>query len=335
MERITIIGVSPVGASIGLALMARNLRNTEVVITSRERSVMSAVSKMNAAHATVSGLRSAVDGAQLIVLDVPVSETREILEAIGPTLEPDAVVTDTTNIKEPVMKWASEYLRPDASFVGGHPLLKNIPDSVEEADASIFKDAKYTITPTDDVDDQAIRTVVGLVDAIGAQPLFLDPSEHDSYAAAMYHLPMIMSSAFVTTTAGSEGWREMHRLADTQFDSFGRHATNDPLDNEAVCISNPEAIVHWVDQLILELYNYRNEIKEGDEALVDRFARAFEYKAKWEANAVIPNNSPVLPTAGESMMTAMFGSKLSERLRSLRAKEDESDNKLSRIRRDR
>ena len=335
MERITIIGVSPVGASIGLALMARNLRNTEVVITSRERSVMSAVSKLNAAHTTVSGLRSAVDGAQLIVLDVPVSEMREIMEAIGPTLEPDAVVTDTTNIKGPVMKWASEYLRPDASFVGGHPLLKKIPESVEDADASIFKDAKYTITPTDDVDDHAIRTVVGLVDAIGAQPLFLDPAEHDSYAAAMYHLPMIMSSAFVTTTAGSEGWREMHRLADTQFDSFGRHATNDPLDNEAVCIANPEAIVHWVDQLILELYNYRNEIKEGDDALVDRFARAYEFKAKWEANAVIPNNSPVLPTAGESMMTAMFGSKLSERLRTLRAKEDDSDNKLSRIRKDR
>ena len=52
MERITIIGVGPVGASIGLALMARNLRNTEVVITSKERNVMSAVSKMNAAHVT-------------------------------------------------------------------------------------------------------------------------------------------------------------------------------------------------------------------------------------------------------------------------------------------
>ena len=334
MERITIIGVSPVGASIGLALMERNLQNTEVVITSKERSVMSAVSKMNAAHATERGLRAAVDGAQLIILDVPISETRDILEAIGPTLEPDSVVTDTTNIKGPVMKWASEYLRPDASFVGGHPLLKKIPGTVEEADASIFKDARYTITPTDDVDDQAIRTVVGLVEAVGAQPLFLDPDEHDSYAAAMYHLPMIMSSAFVTTTAGSDGWREMHRLADSEFDSFGSHATNDPLDNEAVCLSNPDAIVHWVDQLILELYNYRNEIKDGDEVLVDRFARAFEYKAKWEANAVIPNNSPTLPTAGESMMTAMFGSKLSERLRSLRASEDDPNNKISQRRRD-
>ncbi len=333
MERITIIGVSPVGASIGLALMARNLRNTEVVITSKDRGVMSAVSKMNAAHATERGLRAAVEGAQLIILDVPLTEMREIMEGIGPTLEPDTVVTDTANIKGPVMKWASEFLRPDASFVGGHPLLKNVPGSVEEADASIFKDAKYSITPTDDVDDHAIRTVIGLVEAIGAQPLFLDPVEHDSYAAAMYHLPMIMSSAFVTTTAGSDGWREMHRLADAQFDSFGSHATNDPLDNEAVCISNPGAIVHWVDQLILELYNYRNEIKESDEALVDRFARAFEYKAKWEADAVIPNNSPMLPTAGESMMTAMFGSKLTERLRSLRASEDDPDNKISQLRR--
>ena len=66
MERITIIGVGPVGVSMGLSLMKRKLNNTEIIISSGDRGVMSAVSKMNAANETVSNLRSAVEGAQQI-----------------------------------------------------------------------------------------------------------------------------------------------------------------------------------------------------------------------------------------------------------------------------
>ncbi len=335
MERITIIGVGPVGASIGLALMARNLRNTEVVITSSERSVNQTVSKINAAHRTESGLRAAVSGAQLIVLDAPIAEVRDLMEAIGPIVDPGTVVTDTSTVKEPVIRWAEEFLRQDASFVGGHPLLKRVPESVEEADASIFQGARYTVTPSETADEQAIRTVIGLVEALGARPIFLDPSEHDSYAAAMYQLPVILSSAFVTATAGSDGWREMHKMADTEFETFGRHATNDPLDNETLCISNPESLTHWVDQLILELYNFRNEIKEGDAALLERFIKAWELKAKYDADAVVPDASPTLPTAGESMMNAMFGSKLADRMRSLKSGEDETRRQFTYMRRNR
>lgn len=160
MERITIVGVGPVGVSIGQSLMKRNLKNTEVVITSGDRAVMSAVSKMDAAHKTIGGLRQAVETAQLVILDAPLGELHELMEVIGPSIEPGAVVTDTVSVKGPVMKWASEYLPSDASFVGGHPLLKEVPLSIEDADPAIFAGAKYTVTPGDSSDEQSIRTVV-------------------------------------------------------------------------------------------------------------------------------------------------------------------------------
>ena len=323
MERITIIGGGPIGVSIGQSLMRRNLSNTEVVITSGDRGVLSTVSKMDAAHRTVSGLGTAIDGAQLIILDTPIGELREMMESIGPSVDPGAVVTDTANIKGPVMRWAGEFLPKDATFIGGHPLLKAPPESLQEADPSVFAGAKYTVTPSEAADDQSIRTVVGLVEALGARPIFLDPSEHDSYAAAMHHLPVVMSSAFVTATAGSAGWREMHQLAESQFNSFGKHASNHPLDNEAMCMANPEALVHWVDQLILELYNYRNEISEDGDALLERFGKAWELRAKWEADAVVPRDGPNLPSARDSMMGAMLGSKLADRLSS--SKKDDDD----------
>lgn len=305
--------------------MKRKLNNTEVVITSGDRAVMSAVSKLEAAHRTIGGLRQAVEGAQMIILDAPLGEMRELMDAIGPSVESGAVVTDTSNVKGPVIGWAKEYLPSDTNFVGGHPLLKRAPVSLEEADPAIFAGGKYTVTPSDDADEQSIRTVVGLVEALGASPVFLDPAEHDSYAAAMHHLPVVMSAAFVNSTAGSDGWREMHQLAESEFDSFGRHAANDPLDNEAMCLAEPEALAHWIDQLILELYNFRNEIKDGRDELVERFVAAWEYRAKWEADAVVPRDGVRIPSAGESIASAMLGEKLAERLGAMRRKEEQPD----------
>lgn len=325
MERITIVGVGPVGVSIGLALMKRRLNNTEIVITSGDRAAMSAAKDMQAANQTISSMRNAVEGAHLIILDTPVAEMRDTMDSIGPYMEREAVVTDTCSVKTPVLRWANEFLPKDADFIGGHPLLKSPPHHMETASADIFKDTKYSIAPSDSAGEQSIRTVVGLVEALGATPVFLDPAEHDSYAAAMHHLPVILSSAFVTATAGSEGWREMHLLAESQFDAFGKHAANDPIDNEAVCLASRDALVHWIDQLILELYNYRNELKEDNDDLLERFIKAWEYRAKWESDAVVPREGTDLPTASEAMMSALMGERLARRLRVIRDRDEDKD----------
>lgn len=334
MERITIIGVGPLGASIGLGLMKRRLKDTEIVMSSGDRTVLNTLSKMGAANQTIGNLRSAVEGAQLIVLDTPIGEMRELLEAIGPILDDGAVVTDTSATKTPIIAWAETYLRDGVNFVGGHPLPKRMPNSFESADPSIFVDARYTVTPGKSADEASIRTVVGMIEALGSKPLFLDPSEHDSYAAAMHYLPLVMSSAFVNATAGSDGWREMHELADASFDTFSRLASNDPLDNEAVCLASPDALVHWVDQLIGQLYEYRNQIKEKDERLLERFVDSWELRARWEADAVVPDERTRLPSAAESMASAFFGEKLAKRMQSMRG-DDEDKKRFSYFRKKR
>lgn len=305
--------------------MKRRLNNTEVVISSGDRGVMNTVSKMGAADQTIANLRNAIDGAQLVVLDVPIGEMREMLEAIGPNLTEGAVVTDTCAIKTPILEWAEMYVRKGVDFVGGHPLPKRMPASIDSADPSIFTDARYTVTPGTATDETSVGTVIGLIEALGSKPLFLDPHEHDSYAAAMHYLPLVMSSAFVNTTAGSDGWREMYQLADTNFDDFSRLASNDPLDNEAVCLASPDALVHWLDQLIVQLYGFRNHIKEKDDQLLHSFVDSWELRARWEADAVVPDDGPRLPSARESMATAFFGEKLAMRLQGLRGEGQDKD----------
>ncbi len=322
MDRITIIGFGAYGASIGLGLKRSNLSNTEIIGTSRERSVMAAASKMEAVDRTIGNLGSAVENANLVILDTPITEIRELLEAIGPLVSDGCVITDTGASKVMVMQWAKELLPRGVNYVGGHPLLKNPAVDVEDAAPSLFEGVDYCIIHGDTVDKGSLRTVVNLVETLGAKPLFMDPREHDSYAVAMSFLPMVVSSAFVNVASRSDGWIEMHRLAASEFSEFSRLASTDPQDIEAACLANPDDLVHWIDQMITELYERRSQILNKDDNLLDTFVKSWEARARWEANAVVEDDRVKLPGAGESMASAFFGERLANRYKEITGSAD-------------
>lgn len=313
MERITIIGTSPVGVSMGLALMSARLKNTEIVGTSGDKRALSAAAKMGAYDKTETLLRPAVKGAQLIVLDLPFAEMREMLEAIGPIVDDGCVITDTCSTKVRVKDWADRFLPKGISFVGGHPLIKREHSMLEDATATLFQGAEYCVMPSASADQQSVKTVIGFIELINARPLFQDPHEHDSYVNAMELLPAVMSAAFTTTVSKSESWREMHKLAGDHFAQSARLSSTDPLDNEAACLANSESLVNWIDKFITELYDFRNMIKDDSEDLVQAFISAWEQHGKWEAGAIGRDDSNPLPSSRESMATAFFGERLTKR----------------------
>ena len=317
MERITIVGMGPIGASIGLGLLAANLSNTEVVGSSGNRRILSEVSEMGAVDKVIGRLSSAVDGAQLVVLDVPITKMKEVLEYLGPVLDDGCIVTDTATIKTSVIELADRHLPAGISFIGGHPLPKKQPKELNEADADLFHGTHYCVIPAKSADREAANTVVGMVEALGAHPLFLDPQEHDSYAAAMTYLPIVLSSAFVTATTGTIGWRDMHRLAASEFGKLSRLAADDPLENEAACLADTDSLTRWLDRMIAELYSYRNQINEQSSEFLDTLAKAKQARASWETDTVITDARPPMPNLGDTLATGLFGRRLVERYRQM------------------
>ena len=84
MERISIIGLGPMGASLGLALKQVKLNNTEIIGTDGDRDAVATAAKMGVVDESTRNLGSAMEGANLVIVTAPTNETREILEAIGP-----------------------------------------------------------------------------------------------------------------------------------------------------------------------------------------------------------------------------------------------------------
>ena len=324
MERITIIGIGPIGMSIGLGLKAAGLSDTEIMGTSGDRKTLNYGKEIGAFDEIGGNLRSALRGAQMVILDSTLGEARELMQAIGPILEEGCLVTDTGPAKVKMMEWAAEYLPDNVEFVAGRPVSKELMKSVEDASATAFDEGVYCIVTARTTSQSAVKTVVGLAELLGAKPLFLDEHEHDSYTSAAFHLPVLLSSALVNSLSSSPSWREIARVAGGEFGQVSELASGDPEDNALACLSSPDTTIRWLDQAIEELTAYRDHIGAGSEDLGRRLDRALDDWAKWKTDTVVTSDAPDLPTPGETMSGLFFGRHISKRFRDL-TKDDKSD----------
>lgn len=274
MERIAIIGLGLIGGSIGLALKQQNLSDIEIVGTARTRDTNIRAKKMGAIDRDIPDPAEAVRGARLVIIATPILAIRGIFEEIAPAVAEDAVVTDAGSTKANVTKWAKELL-PGGQFIGGHPMAGKETQGIEAADAALFHEKTWVLTPGAEASEHAIKTAVGLVRACGANPLFMDPEEHDSYVAAISHLPLALSSALFSVAFNSTAWPELAGLASSGFRDTTRLASGSPEMAHDIALTNRENLIHWIDRFQSELSRLRETIERGEsKEVLEAFGRA-------------------------------------------------------------
>ena len=285
MRRIVIIGLGLIGGSIGLGLKAAELPGIDIVGSDIDGSRERAAKKSGAIDRGEHDLARAVRDARLVIVAVPIAALREVFTAIAPHLADGAVVTDTASTKGEVMKWATELLPESISFVGGHPMAGKEQTGIDHADAALFQGRAYCVCPTVNSSPAAIKSVVGLAQALGAEPLFIDAEEHDVYAAAISHLPLIAATALFNLLRESPSWDDLGQLASTGFHDMTRLASSDPTMSNAIWKTNREAIIHWVDRLTEELKRLRGMLSDAhDEELFKLFAETKLQRDEFIAN---------------------------------------------------
>jgi len=317
MERIAIMGLGPISASIGLALKQAELKTVEIVGFDRDRRAVSEAVKIGAVDEGTGVYRRAMEGAQLVIMDSPLAEAEETLGGIASLVEDGCVVTDVRATKSASMKRAAEILPSGTGFVGGHPLPKRRVGEIKDASPSLLTGTDYCVISPPSADQGAVGTVVGMVEAIGANPFFLDPEEHDAFVAGVEDLPTVVSYALVNATTGSASWRDMARLASETFNAGSTLASKDPKSTAADHLANKDALVQWIDQVIAELYSYRNDLSKESEDLAASFIRAWENRAKWKAGVVTEEKELDVPSSKETFAGLFIGRRLWDRQRKI------------------
>lgn len=268
-SQVAIIGTGLIGTSIGLNLMARKERKYIVVGADRDRGAARTAKKLGALDKEVGSIEEAVGGAGLVILAVPVMGARRILQDAARYVQPGTVVTDTCSTKADIMRWAEEFLPAGVHFVGGHPMAGKEKSGPEAAAVDLFREATWAMTPSPRADQGAVQVVQGLIESVGAIPLYIDPGEHDQYAAAMSHVPLLISVALFRMARDSQAWDDLALLAGPGFRDLTRLASGDPAMARDIVSTNREAIVHWLRRFRDELDTVAKAVEVGAEPVND------------------------------------------------------------------
>jgi len=282
-NRVAIIGLGLIGGSIGLALHKTKAAQ-QVVGYDLGKGVSDRARKIGAIDQPYAALADAVRGADLIILATPVGPMRALLQNIAPALSPGAVVTDVASTKAQVISWAEEFLPSSVSFVGGHPMAGKEVSGVDAADASLFQNRIYCLTPTARTRPAAIDKVTSFVEALGGRVRFLEPLEHDGQVAGVSHLPFIASIALVDAVSQSGSWADASLLAADGFRDVSRLAAGNPEMYRDICITNSEAITRWLDSYIATLGQLRQRIAARDRNLNESFVNTQQTRQQWQAS---------------------------------------------------
>ena len=312
MTTIAIVGTGLMGTSLALAIKSSNLK-VDIVGTDYDSVARSGAQKSGAFKKVESRLSNAIRGADVVVFATPIQAMREMMESAANDFEEGCVVTDVGSSKKVVLQWAEEVLPKHVSFVGGHPMAGKELSGPKNADGTMFKGKAYCIVPSVNAERAAVSSVTTIAEAIGAKPFFIGVDEHDSFVAAVSHLPFMMSVALMGTASKSANWDDIAQLASSGFSDLSRLAAGDPVMHRDICVTNPEPIVAWMDSYIRELYELRNMLaKEGGpdpDALHEVFEEAMNARARWKAGILtkIDRVTSDIPSFAESMGEVFIG----------------------------
>ena len=312
MTTIAIVGTGLMGTSLALAIKSSNLK-VDIVGTDYDSVARSGAQKSGAFKKVESRLSNAIRGADVVVFATPIQAMREMMESAANDFEEGCVVTDVGSSKKVVLQWAEEVLPKHVSFVGGHPMAGKELSGPRNADGTMFKGKAYCIVPSVNAERAAVSSVTTIAEAIGAKPFFIGVDEHDSFVAAVSHLPFMMSVALMGTASKSANWDDIAQLASSGFSDLSRLAAGDPVMHRDICVTNPEPIVAWMDSYIRELYELRNMLaKEGGpdpDALHEVFEEAMNARARWKAGILtkIDRVTSDIPSFAESMGEVFMG----------------------------
>jgi prephenate dehydrogenase len=279
-ERVAILGLGLMGASLGMALRAAGVAH---VVTGYDTSpgVVERARARGAIDLACADVSQAVAEADLIVLAAPIRAVSDLFSAIAPDFMPSALITDLCSVKAHIVSCAERILPDPSRFIGGHPMTGSERSGVEAARADLYDGCVWPLTPITNTAPEAIARLSWMIGRLGATPLLFDPAEHDALVALISHLPRIAAIGLVLTAAQSASWPLARELAAGGFRDTTRVASGDPAMMQDICGANVTALLTSLDTYIEALRSLRARIANEDVTLEATFANAKQIRDDW------------------------------------------------------
>ena len=281
-QRLALIGCGLMGGSFALALRQAGLvahvagfsASTATLDTARQRGVIDTACDSAA---------QAAQGADLVLVAVPVRATEDTLRAIDPVLSPQCLVMDVGSTKGDVVGAARAALqRSLACFVPAHPIAGKEVAGIEHADATLYRDRQVILTPLPENPAQRVHQARELWHRLGSRVIELTPEAHDASFAAVSHLPHLAAFALVNAVARQPKGAQHLSMAGPGFRDFSRIAGSDPAVWRDILLANREQVLHQCTLMRQTLHEFEATIEAGNaERLHALITEASQTRSRW------------------------------------------------------
>jgi prephenate dehydrogenase len=270
LKTLAVIGVGLIGGSFAMALR-RAGAVTNVVGYDRDASAMQLATELGVIDTAADSVSEAANGADLVLVAVPVRASAAVLRDVGLAIEAGAVVTDVGSTKGEVVRTARNELRERfPRFVPGHPIAGRETSGVESANAELFRGARVVLTPDKATAGDALELVRGAWETIGGRVAVMAPGEHDRIFAAVSHLPHLLAFALVSELAARKDAAELLGFAGGGFRDFTRIAASSPEMWRDIALQNRAALLEELDRYGAQLAVFRALVDKGDAPGLER-----------------------------------------------------------------
>jgi prephenate dehydrogenase len=233
-SRIAIIGLGLMGGSLALALKGKCA--ALYGIDTHHATLKLALDKKFVDQAD-SDPAKLIPTADLVILAVPVPAILALLEEL-PNFTPNPCIVHDLGSTKRLITEAMSRLPERFDPIGGHPICGKEKLGLENADAGLFQNAPFVISPLQRTTHRARNSAAQIVSAVGANLIEMNSNDHDRALAFTSHLPFLISSALTLVTPV-----EYSPLIGTGFRSTGRLAGTPSSMTLGVLQSNRENLL--------------------------------------------------------------------------------------------
>ncbi|MCW2292200.1 3-phosphoshikimate 1-carboxyvinyltransferase [Pseudomonas sp. BIGb0408] len=275
VQRLVVVGLGLIGGSFAKGLRARGVCR-EVVGVDLDPQARRMAVELGVVDRCEEQLAAACQGADVIMLAVPILAMECLLGELARLDLGDAVLTDAGSAKGNVVRAADAVFGGvPARFVPGHPIAGSEQSGVEAANGELFKRHKVILTPLPQTDAIALQRVDQLWRELGADVEHMQVEHHDQVLAATSHLPHLLAFGLVDSLAKRNENLEIFRYAAGGFRDFTRIAGSDPVMWHDIFLANREAVLRTLDVFRDDLDALRDAVDAGDgHHLLGVFTRA-------------------------------------------------------------
>jgi cyclohexadieny/prephenate dehydrogenase len=271
-SRVALIGLGLIASSMAHAMRAGGLAGEIVghAKSAETRAVALEIGLCDRVYATAA---EAVQGADLVVLAVPVGAMAELAAEIGPHLAPGATVTDVGSVKQAVIAAVLPSMPEGVSFIPGHPMAGTEYSGPRSGFATLFQNRWWLLTPLPETDQARITQLRNLLEAMGARVDTMEADHHDLVLAVVSHTPHLIAYTMVGVAdhLAQVSNSEVIQYSATGFRDFTRIAASDPTMWRDVFLTNKDAVLDVLGRFTEELFVLQRAIRMGDGDLLHAY----------------------------------------------------------------